>query len=447
VQLPAEMILREEALAAFHEGLKNVDPRCLIERRVKLESDALVVMNHRFDLRFVKRILVIAFGKAAAKMTSAIDSLLGERIERGIVLSNNLSETLPNKYMTFECNHPLPGEANLEAGQEVLGLAGEAGEKDLVLCLISGGGSSILTVPARGIGLDELREATRLLLQAGSPIEKLNSVRKHLSVVKGGLLAKAIAPAIAVGLILSDVPGDDPTVVASGPISPDPSTFADALRAVEDLGVAEKLPHSVSDYLRRGANGRVPETPKPGDPVFNRVSNFVIGSNRDMLSAMEDYLRKRGFWTMQEREYFRGEARLLGTALSERVKELSSHLSSASRPYALMAGGESTVSVAGDGLGGRNSELALAAAIGLDGCGDCLILAAGTDGIDGPTDAAGALASGDSIERARKISLDAEQALENNDSYRFFAPLGDLIITGQTGTNLMDVTLALVGQR
>jgi glycerate 2-kinase len=445
--LPAEINLRDEALAAFSAGLEWIDPGRLLERRVRFAGGVLEVAGRKFDLKLVERVLVVAFGKAAVRMTAALEGILGERIEKGMVLSNSLPEALPGKYDIHRCSHPLPDESNLKAGQVVLELVREAGDVDLVICLISGGGSSILTAPVEGIAPAELRETIRLLMQAGAPIDKLNAVRKHVSRVKGGRLAAAIAPAGVLSLILSDVPGDDPAVIASGPTTADPSSFADAWNAAEELGVGDKLPRSVAGYLRRGMDGGAPETPKRGDAIFERVSNIVIGRNRDMLGAMEGHLRGRGFWTMQEREPFEGEARRLGAALAARVRELAGNLKASNRPYALLAGGESTVKVSGDGLGGRSSELALAAAIELDGCSDCAILAAGTDGVDGPSDAAGAIADGDSLNRARKLGLDARAALENNDAYNFFAPLGDLVVTGPTGTNLMDVTLALVGKQ
>ncbi len=445
--MPEDKSLSDEAVAAFLEGLKKVDPRVLLRERVRLAGDTLHVFDEAIDLGRIRRIFVVAFGKAASRMTASLESILGDRIERGIVLSNVFPESLPEKYSARLCTHPLLSEENVSAGRAVMELAVAAGEGDLVVCLISGGGSSILTLPAEGIRLDETREAMRQMLRSGAPIDKLNVVRKHLSAVKGGRLLHAIAPAGVVSLILSDVPGDDPSIVASGPTSPDPSTFADAWSAVEQLGVSDSLPVAIVSYLQKGLKGEVEETPKPGGVLSAKVSNHIIGCNRDMLAAMEAHLRSRGFWTMQERRYFEGEARELGGSLAARIRGLAASLPQSSRPYALLAGGESTVRVRGGGLGGRNSELALAAAIGLDGGGECVVLAAGTDGIDGPSDAAGAVALGDTISRSKQIGLDARRALDDNDSYNFFEPLGDLVKTGPTGTNLMDVTLALVGRK
>jgi len=438
--------LQQEAEAAFRAGLRKVDPRRLIESRVRLQGDELRLVDSEVDLSTVRRIFVVAFGKAAVRMTSAVEEILGDRIEGGVVLSNSFPEKLPPKYRGFECTHPLPSEANIRGGRAALKLAAAARESDLVLCLVSGGGSSILTVPAPGVALDDMREAMRQMLHAGAPIDKLNALRKHLSAVKGGRLAQAVAPAKCVSLILSDVPGDDLGVIASGPTVPDSTTFAHAWDAAVQLGVAESLPAAVAEHLRRGLEGMVEETPKPGDPVVERCTNVLIGSNRDMLAAMEEYLRRRGYWTLQEAGCFEGEARELGAASAKKTVELVLSLPESSRPYALIAGGESTVTVRGDGLGGRNCELALAAAIGLEGCDNCAILAAGTDGIDGPTDAAGATVSGDTIARASALRLDPVKSLENNDSYNFFKRLGGLIITGPTGTNLMDVTLTLIGK-
>ena len=438
--------LRSQAEKAFRAGLEQIDPRRLIEGKVRLEGDVLHVGNRLISLAGLDRIFVVAFGKAACRMVGALEDVLAGRIAEGVVLSNSFPEELPPKYRTFECTHPLPSARNVAATKVVLDLAAGAGGRDLVICLISGGGSAILTAPATGISLEELSETMRLLLQAGAPISQLNAVRKHLSTVKGGLLLRAVHPARTLSLVLSDVPRDDLSVIASGPTSPDPTTFADALAAAESLGVADKLPASVAARLRAGAAGEIEETPKPGNPLFMHCDNVLIGRNGDMLAAVERHLRSRGFWTLQEAGHFEGEARELGSMLAKRALELDSRLPDSSRPYALIAGGESTVTVHGDGVGGRNCELALAAAIEFRGCRRCALLAAGTDGIDGPTDAAGAAADGETLDRAETSGMDPLAALEGNDSYTFFQRAGGLISTGPTGTNLMDVVLILIGK-
>ena len=436
--------LRADALAAYMSALEEVDPRRLIGKRLRLEGSRLMVRGEATEVGSFERVSVIAFGKAAVGMVEGLEGVMGGLIEGGVVLSNSFPRPLPSKYRIFECTHPLPTPRNVGAAWAALETAGAARENDLVICLVSGGGSAIFSLPAGDISLEDKRETVRLLLMAGAPISELNTVRKHISVLKGGQLLRAIYPAATLGLYLSDVPGDDPAVIASGPTVPDLGTFGDAWSVIGKHGLEGKIPESVSNHLRLGLQGRVAETPKPGDSSIAVYENFVVGCNRDALAALESELRARGYWTMTELDPFEGEARELGRDLARRTTDLSLTLTANARPYAFIAGGESTVTVRGTGLGGRNCELALAAAIELAGSRDCLVLAGSTDGIDGPTEAAGALADGDTVVRARALGLDARGALDRNDSLRFFEPLNDLIITGPTGTNLMDVTLALV---
>jgi glycerate 2-kinase len=442
--LADESRLKRVALEVFREAIKKMDPDNLLNARLVLNGRELTVLGERFDLDSFSRVSVIAIGKAAPRMAVGLEKALPGLIHQGLVLSNDFSDTLPGKYKTFKCSHPLPGRANVDAGSAVLGFAGRAGKDHLVIVAVSGGGSSILAVPAEGISLEEKRETTRLLLVAGARIDELNTVRKHLSAVKGGRLQRAIAPAATLGLYLSDVPGDDPSTIASGPTAPDPTTFADALAVIEKYGLTGKIPGGVAERLRRGRLGELEETPKEGGPEFSRCNNIVVGCNRDMLSALEAGLRHRGFWTMTELDPYQGEAKEVGAALARKARALARSLPPGGRPYALICGGETTVTVRGRGLGGRNCELALGAAVELAGCRGCLVFAAGTDGIDGPTDAAGALADGASCDRAEKLGLDPLEHLRNNDSYNFFKPLEDLVVTGPTGTNLMDVSLVLV---
>lgn len=438
--------LRADALSAFREALRSIDPAKLIEKRVRLDGESLRIVKEEINLTEIERILVVAIGKAAARMVEGLEKIFGRRIDKGAVLSNSFPIAIPAKYRTYECTHPISSNQNVTASEHVLRLAEDAGEKDLVVCLVSGGGSAIFARPAGDITLTDKSEAIRLLMLAGASIHELNTVRKHLSSVKGGQLLRAASPARVLSLMLSDVPGDDPTVIASGPTTPDPSTYADAWSVIERFSLQDKLSEAVLHHLHQGLNGILGETPKPGSDDVGPHMNSVIGSNRDMLAALEEELRIRGYWTITELDPFVGEARERGGEVASIAKGLVGSLPASSRPYALISGGETTVRVTGDGLGGRNTELALAAAIELQGAESCLILAAGTDGIDGPTDAAGAVVDGFTTLRACEVDLDPVTFLENNDSYRFFKPLGDLITTGPTGTNLMDVVVVLIGE-
>ena len=439
--------LRKMAADAFKAALETIAPDRMVTTHVRLEGNHLYTRDAHVDLTHVDRIRVVSIGKAADPLVVGLEAVLGDRIEGGLVLSNAFFDNLPDKYRCFECTHPLPVQANIEAADAVLELVGDCGENDLVICLISGGGSSILCRPAAGITVEEKADTVDKLMKAGAPIHELNAVRKHLSRVKGGQLLKAIAPAKALALYLSDVPGDELGVIASGPTAPDRSTFTDALAVIENYGQLDKIPASVVNHLRDGAHGKIPETLKPEDPALDNCENVLLGSNADMLRSLEAEFRRRGCWTLVEPEHFQGFAKDFGRQLAEKARTLSERLTPQERPYVFLRGGETTVNVVGDGLGGRNTETVLAAAMALDGVEECCILSAGTDGKDGPTDAAGAVADKSSIERAQKVGIDPAALLERNDSYRFFEPLEDLIITGPTGTNLMDVIAVVVGTK
>lgn len=437
--------LRDAALSAFRTALRRIGPENLLRERIDFANGVLAVKGEKIDLRDIERVFVLAIGKAAPGMVKGIEAALADRILGGVVLSNSFPGPLPAKYRTFLCSHPLPSEQNVEAGKVLLEQAYGAREGDLVICCISGGGSAILSVPAEGVSLESKRETVNRLMLAGAGIEELNVVRKHISAVKGGRLAQAIGPARSVSLCFSDVPGDLLTTIASGPTVPDPSTFEDAWSVIRKYGLDKGIPADVTKYLQDGCDGLHPDTPGEDRPVFTLGRSFVVGSNRDALSALERELRGKGFWTMTELDPFQGEAREVGASLARKVRDLAGGLPKGGRPYALISGGETAVTVEGSGLGGRNCELTLAAAIELRACEKCLVLAAGTDGVDGPTDAAGAIADGTTLARAAELGLDPKKYLANNDSYNFFKLLGDLIITGPTGTNLMDISLALIG--
>jgi hydroxypyruvate reductase len=326
----------------------------------------------------------------------------------------------------------------------MVGLLQDTTANDVVICLLSGGGSALLPLPVPGVTLDDLQRLTSDLLRCGATINEINAVRKHLSQVQGGQLARLAAPAPVIALILSDVVGSPLDVIASGPTVPDTSTFADALGVLERYGIIEQTPPAIVAHLRRGLSGDVPETPKPGDPVFEHVQTLVIGDNRIAAQAAVQQAAELGLHTLLLSTYVEGEAREVAKVLAGLGKEIARYGQPLPRPACLIAGGETTVTIRGQGKGGRNQELALAAAIALDGWDDVLLLTVATDGGDGPTDAAGAFADGTTVARARVQGLNPAAYLANNDAYNFFQALGDLLITGPTRTNVNDLTLIFV---
>jgi hydroxypyruvate reductase len=314
----------------------------------------------------------------------------------------------------------------------------------LVVCLVSGGGSALATHPVEGVTLSNLQALTDALLRSGATINELNAIRKHLDRVKGGGIARMAGSARVLSLILSDVVGDPLDVIASGPTSPDTTTFADAWNVIESRGLAGTVPSTIREHLLAGVQGSVPETPKPGDPLFDRVQNVIVGSNRQAAQAAVRCAEGLGLNALLLSTFVEGEAREVARVAAALAKQIVHFDQPVKKPACLVWGGETTVTVRGSGLGGRNQELALAAAIALDGWRNVLIEALGTDGTDGPTDAAGAIATGDTVSRARALGLDAQVHLADNDAYDFFAPLGDLVITGPTGTNVNDLLFALI---
>jgi hydroxypyruvate reductase len=315
-----------------------------------------------------------------------------------------------------------------------------AGARDLVITVISGGGSALVDLPAENIDLAQLRELTDGLLRSGATINEMNAVRKHLSLVKGGGLARIASPARVVSLILSDVVGNPLDVIASGPTVPDTTTFRDAWRVLERYGLADSVPRPIANRLRAGMRGEVPETPKEGDPIFDRVQNVVVASNDLAAEAATARARELGFNSLLLSTFVEGEAREVGKLFAAIARELAAFGRPCPRPACIVAGGETTVTVRGGGKGGRNQELALSAAIKIAGVDDVMIVAAATDGSDGPTDAAGAIADGSTVARATDAGLDPADYLARNDSYSFFERLGDLIKTGPTNTNVNDLT-------
>jgi hydroxypyruvate reductase len=436
--------LRDDAIQIFRAGLKAADPVDAILRHVKLLENRLQVGAKYYDLTYYNAIYVVGAGKASARMAQAMEQILGDRLSG--VVNVKYGHAVPLKSVKVsESGHPLPDEAGVRSTLEILRFLEGRDERSLVLFLISGGGSALLPCPADGLTLDDKQRTTQVLLECGATIDEINAVRKHISRVKGGRLAKAAYPAAVVSLILSDVVGDSLDSIASGPTVPDSSTFSDCLRVIERHRIQAKLPPPVRSFLERGAKGEIEETPKPADPVFQGVQSLIVGSNRLALSAAREKAEELGYNGLILSSVIQGEAREVAGIHAAIGKEILASGNPVARPACIISGGETTVTIRGDGLGGRNQEFALAAAMEIAGLDGIVLLSGGTDGTDGPTDAAGALVDGTTLQRAKDKGLDPERHLQNNDSYHFFKPLEDLLMTGPTFTNVMDLRLVLVG--
>jgi len=444
---PSEVLrkLRRDALDILKSAVDAVDPKRAILRRLELRDGHLCFDGVELDLDGFSRVLVVGGGKAGGAMAEAVEELLGDRISGGVinVLRGTEGRHRLRRIELVGASHPIPDEEGVRGTGGMLSMVEGAGEGDLVVVLISGGGSALMTSPAEGVGLGEVQGLTEMMLRSGATINELNAVRKHLSAVKGGQLAERAYPATVLSLILSDVVGDPLDVIASGPTAPDESTFRDAVEVLRRYGLWEKAPASIRRRLEAGARGEIGETPKPGAEVFKRVFNLVVGSNLTAARAAVDRASVLGYNSLLLSTRVEGEARHVGTVYAGVAGEIAASGNPVPRPAAVVVGGETTVTVRGSGRGGRNQELTLSAAVRIEGL-EAVVAALATDGIDGPTEAAGALADGWTIRRARALGLDPEEALRENDSYGFFSRLGDAILTGPTGTNVNDLAVILV---
>jgi hydroxypyruvate reductase len=435
------LALRRAAAAILTAGLEAADPARLVRRQLSRRRDIAVTAKGR--------LVVVAAGKASAAMAAAAEQALGGRISEGLLVGPVPVSPPGPRWRVHVAGHPVPDARGLEAASDLERLASRLDRKDLLLVLLSGGASALLPAPVDGLSLADKAAATALLLRSGATIHELNTVRKHLSRLKGGGLARAAAPARVVCLVLSDVVGDDPATIASGPTAPDPTTYADAVRVLDERGLREAVPASVRDHLEAGVLGRRPETPKPGDPLFRRVQTRIIGSNRLCLAAAAREARRQGLRPVILTSRLEGEAREVARVLVAVLRECIETAHPAAPPVCLLAGGETTVTVRGDGHGGRNQELAVAAVEPLaEFTGPAVVASLATDGIDGRSEAAGGVADDASLGRARAMGLaPPANFLAHSDSRGFLAPLGDLLITGPTGTNVVDLVALLAGPR
>ena len=436
--------LRKAAGEIFQAALDAANPRIAIHRHVRREGENLLVDRAVYDLG-PGRVVVVGAGKACAAMAAAVEEVLGDRIRDGVVVVKDGYALPLRRIRVTQAGHPVPDARGVEGTSAILGLLTETRPEDLVIVLISGGGSALLPAPVAGIDLIEKQAMTRALLACGATIEEINAVRKHCSRIKGGQLARALFPARSLTLILSDVIGDPLDAIASGPTVPDTTTYGEALEVLRRYRVEDRIPVSILRHLERGARGEIPETPKTGDPCFATAHHCIVGNNFQSLLAARDRAARLGFQALLLTTALKGESREVAKVLAALLLEMRRSGHPLSPPACLLLGGETTVTVRGKGKGGRSQELVLAGAIAIAGGRDLVIWSAGTDGTDGPTDAAGAVADGDTWARAKEVGLDPLRALEENDAYHFFEGLGDLIKTGPTLTNVMDVILLLAG--
>ena len=437
-------LLRRHARMIFDAGLAAANPSDAVIRHVIREESTLGIAGRLYDLGAYRNLYVLGAGKAAAKMASAIEELLGDRISSGIVIVKYGHRVPLNRVEIVEAGHPLPDEAGVAGTRRIIGLLRGATEEDLVIFLLSGGGSALLPCPVDVITLEDKIRTTQTLLDCGATIHELNALRKHISKIKGGKLARLAYPATLVSLILSDVVGDVLDVIASGPTVPDSSSFADCLRVLERYQLKEKIPARVRAVLEAGARGEAEETPKAGDPIFQNVRNVIIGNNRMALEGSRLKAESLGYNTLLLSSGMEGEAKVVGAAHATIAREIIANGNPVRRPACVLSGGETTVTIRGTGLGGRNQEFALAAATAIDGVDGVVILSGGTDGTDGPTDAAGGVIDGTTLQRGRDQGLDAADFLRRNDSHPYLSAVGDLLVTGPTFTNVMDLCVVIV---
>jgi glycerate 2-kinase len=433
--------LREHARIILDAAIAAADARAAVVRALALDGERLTVAGtEEIDLAAIDRVLVIGAGKAAIAMARGALEVLGERIAQGTITTKDGHGADLPRMDVWEAAHPVPDTRGMAGAAEALRLARAAGPRDLVLCLLSGGASALWPAPVPGVSLTELKSVTDGLLRSGATIHEINTVRKHLSRIGGGWLAVAAAPARVVTLAVSDVVGGALEVIASGPTVADSTTYEDALEVLQARGVS--APSAVRAHLQAGDAGERAETPKPGDAAFERASAHVVAGNRDALQGAARQAERLGYRARIVADDVEGEARSVGEQIA--LLAMNARAERPDAPLALLLGGETTVTVQGSGRGGRNQELALALAVELEGVAGVLAASIGTDGTDGPTDAAGAFADGGTTARGHAAGLDARDALRRNDAYPFLHAAGDLIVTGPTGTNVNDVILVLV---
>ena len=424
-------------------GLAAVDARTAIGRAISRNGEELIIGRRRYDLRRYERVVVVGAGKATASMARAVEQRLGSRLQGGFVVVKHGHVVPTRRIVVAEAGHPVPDRSGQRAAARLCAMAAELGRRDLLIVLLSGGASSLLPAPVAGVTLADKQRTTQQLLRCGASIREINTVRKHLSRIKGGRLAE-LTEATVVTLILSDVLGDDLSAIASGPTVPDPTTYQDAVAILKRDRIWQTVPQRVRQHLDRGCQGLVSETPKPGSSLFRRVLHHIVGNNAAAVTAVTRVAREAGLRTLVHTPALTGEAREAGRRFGVLARNIVREGKPLRRPCCVVAGGETTVTVTGKGTGGRAQEFAAAAALEIAGLAKVWVVAIGTDGTDGPTDAAGAVVDGDTVARAQRISVDLKGALKRHNTYPALKRLHQLIITGPTGTNVNDLYLLLV---
>ncbi len=432
----------------FKAAIEAASPYDAVRKNLILSPSAKKLSirstGNSVDLRKYRRIFVAGAGKAVCPMAMAIEELLGERITKGLVVTR-YGHSIPLKRISVaEAGHPIPDGKGVKAARAIMDMATEAAKGDLFIFLLTGGASALLSAPAEGISLKDKQRISGMLIKSGASINEMNTVRKHLSRVKGGRLAELAYPARVLTLIISDVVGNDLSVIGSGPTVPDPSTFDDAIGTLKKYGLRASVPKAAVEFLRQGSQGRMAETPKPGSAALSQSGNFIIADNLSALGAARDMAASFGYRPIILSSSITGSTREAARFFASVLREIRASGNPVRPPACVLMGGETTLKVTGSGKGGRNQEFALAAAIELAGAKGISVLAAGTDGTDGPTDAAGAIIGPKSLRKAARMGMDAKRYLAQNDSYSFFKAAGGLFMTGPTGTNVMDIAIGLV---
>jgi len=429
----------------IHQSLLSVDPFLCVAEKMGIRGDDLFIFENKIDLNKIDDIYVVGVGKAVIPMAKAVIDKIGNRITSGLLISKHQIEkknrVFEEKIQILYGGHPIPNRQSMESTKKLTSFLKEVNENDLIINLISGGGSALMTLPYEGITLDDIKYLTNILLKSGATIEEINTIRKHIDMIKGGGLARMTYPAHMETLILSDVLGDQISMIASGPTSIDQTTYSDAWRIINKYNIKNEIPESIINHLIKGMQGEAQETVKSGDDVLRKITNNVIGSLATAITSAEKAAKDSGYNTVILSTKLIGEAREVGKVLGSLLTNMveSDHL--IKKPACVIAGGETTVTILGNGKGGRNQELALGAVGQIDNLRDCCLISIATDGEDGPTDAAGAFVTGRTKSRAKEKGLDHEQYLANNDAYNFFNITDNLVKIGPTGTNVNDLQL------
>ena len=442
MQIPSSPI-RSLLKKLLVQGLAAVDARTAVGRVISRSGEELIIGRRRYDLRSYERVVVVGAGKATAPMARAVEQRLGRRLQGGFVVVKHGHVVPTRRIVVAEAGHPIPDRSGQRAAARLCAMAAELDRHDLLIVLLSGGASSLLPAPVEGITLADKQRTTQELLRCGASIREINTVRKHLSRIKGGRLAE-LTEATVVTLILSDVLGDDLSAIASGPTVPDPTTYQDAVAILKRYRIWQVVPRRVRQHLDRGCQGLTSETPKPGSSLFRRVRQHIVGNNAMAVTAVTCAAREAGLRTLVHTPALTGEAREEGKRFGALARNIVREGKPLQRPCCVVAGGETTVTVTGKGTGGRAQEFAAAAALEIAGLARAWVVAIGTDGTDGPTDAAGAVIDGNTVARAQRLSVDLKGALKRHNTYPALKRLHQLILTGPTGTNVNDLYLLLV---